>query len=49
MDTVGKAFVVEGVFRRCLVCDDLFTAEASKEHAIVVCFLPSNQGSPPSK
>jgi hypothetical protein len=49
MDTVGKVFVVEGVFRRCIVCDDTFTVEASKEHATAVCFPPSNQGFPPSK
>ena len=47
MDTVGKTFVVEGTFRRCLVCDDLFTVEASKEHATATCFPPPDLGCPP--
>lgn len=38
MDSVGKVFAVEGLFRRCLVCDGLFTIEASKEHAVAICF-----------
>jgi len=44
METMGKVYVVEGVFRRCLVCDCLFTVEASKQHAIVTCFPQPESG-----
>jgi hypothetical protein len=40
-ERVGKVFIVEGAdCRRCLVCDDLFTREASKRHSAVICFPP---------
>jgi hypothetical protein len=38
MDTVGKVFVVAEKFRRCLVCDELFTVEITQEHATSPCF-----------
>jgi hypothetical protein len=42
MDKVGKIFVVKGSFRRCLVCDVLFTHEASRIHSDEICFpVPS--------
>ena len=47
MDTVGKVFMVDGEFRRCLVCDDLFTREASREHSAATCFPPPISGTHP--
>jgi hypothetical protein len=38
MDKVGKIFVVKGSLRRCLVCDVLFTHEASRVHSDEICF-----------
>jgi hypothetical protein len=41
-DRIGKAFVavlVDGIlYRRCLVCESLFSREASREHAEVPCY-----------
>ncbi len=36
-DEVGKVFRVEQPWRRCLVCDELFTVEGAREHAQVGC------------
>jgi hypothetical protein len=38
MDTVGKVFLVESGFSRCLVCDCLFTLAASRDHVTATCF-----------
>jgi hypothetical protein len=37
-DIVGKIFVVKGSFRKCLVCDVLFTHQASRIHSDDICF-----------
>jgi hypothetical protein len=37
-DQIGKVFLVVGQdVRKCLVCEQLFTRQASAEHANVVC------------
>ncbi len=37
-DQVGKAFVVvDQRVRRCLVCEELFTRRAARDHAMVPC------------
>jgi len=37
-DQIGKVFLVVGQdVRKCLVCEQLFTRQASAEHAKVVC------------
>jgi hypothetical protein len=42
MDRVGKVFTAYPPLRRCLVCDLLFTREASREHSTQTCFpVPS--------
>jgi hypothetical protein len=46
MDKVGKPFVVKGSFRKCLVCDVLFTHEASRIHSDEICF-PGPSACPP--
>jgi hypothetical protein len=46
MDKVGKPFVVKGSFRKCLVCDVLFTHEASRIHSDAICF-PAPSACPP--
>ena len=46
MDKVGKPFVVKGSLRRCLVCDVLFTREASRVHSDETCF-PAPPACPP--
>ena len=43
-DRVGKAFKVEQGLRKCVVCERLFTREASQQHAEVAC-RPVMQGS----
>jgi hypothetical protein len=45
-DKVGKIFVVKGPLRRCLVCDVLFTHEASRIHSDEICF-PGPAACPP--
>jgi hypothetical protein len=45
-DIVGKPFVVKGSLRRCLVCDVLFTHEASRIHSDEICF-PGPAACPP--
>jgi hypothetical protein len=38
-DQVGKVFVVVGQrVRKCLVCEELFTRQASAEHSKVICY-----------
>lgn len=37
VDRVDKVFRVEQAWRRCLVCEQLFTPEGAREHAVVVC------------
>lgn len=38
-DQIGKVFkVVSQDMRQCLICDQLFTRQASAEHADVVCY-----------
>lgn len=37
MDYVGKVFLVEQGARRCCICEELFTREASRIHANVSC------------
>ena len=36
-DQVGKVFRVEPPWRRCMVCEQLFTPEGSRKHAEIVC------------
>jgi len=37
-DRVGKVFIVVGQnLRQCLVCEGVFTRQASREHAEVAC------------
>jgi hypothetical protein len=36
-DQVAKVFRVEQPWRRCLVCEQLFTQQGSRKHAEVVC------------
>ncbi len=45
-DTVGKIFLVEGWFRRCVLCDELFTVEAGRQHAATPCFPKPDQRCP---
>jgi hypothetical protein len=41
-ETVGKVFVVvSDDTRRCLVCEQLFTRQASREHSMTVCYPPA--------
>jgi hypothetical protein len=37
-DTVGKVFIVTQGMRRCLICNQVFTRQASARHANVVCW-----------
>jgi hypothetical protein len=37
MDMVGKIFRAEQGMRRCMVCEELFTREASREHSDEPC------------
>jgi hypothetical protein len=38
-DQIGKVFLVVGQnVRKCLVCEQLFTRQASAEHAKVLCY-----------
>jgi len=46
MDKVGKVFIVQGSLRRCLICDGLFTRDASREHFGETCF-PTPPACPP--
>jgi hypothetical protein len=46
MDKVGKVFVMEAGFGRCLICDLLFTRAASREHSDEICF-PTPSACPP--
>jgi hypothetical protein len=46
MDTAGKVFVVQGSLRRCLICDVLFSREASRDHSDEICF-PARSACPP--
>jgi hypothetical protein len=36
-DRPGKVFKVEPPWRRCLVCDELFTVDGAREHTRVGC------------
>jgi hypothetical protein len=45
-DIVGKIFIVKGSLRKCLVCDVLFTHEASRIHSDEICF-PGPAAFPP--
>jgi hypothetical protein len=38
VDKVGKIFLMESGFSRCLVCDCLFTLAASRVHSLETCF-----------
>ena len=46
MDKVGKVFIVQGSLRRCLICDQLFSREACREHFTATCF-PTPPACPP--
>ena len=46
MEKVGKVFIVQGSLRRCLICDGLFTRDASREHFGETCF-PTPPACPP--
>ena len=46
METVGKVVFVQGSLRRCLICDGLFTRDASREHFGETCF-PKPPSYPP--
>jgi len=40
-EIVGKVFIVVDVdTRRCLVCDQLFTRQESREHSMTICYPP---------
>lgn len=44
-DQIGKVFIVLGQdVRQCMICDAVFTRQASAEHAEVSCFCQSNAG-----
>jgi hypothetical protein len=48
VDTVGKIFLMESGFSRCLVCDCLFTVAASRVHSTKTCFpAPPDLACPP--
>jgi hypothetical protein len=38
MDKVGKIFIAHPPLRQCVVCDVLFTREASRIHSDEICF-----------
>jgi hypothetical protein len=38
MDFVGKVFIKRGSFCKCVICDVLFTREASRVHSEETCF-----------
>jgi hypothetical protein len=43
IDSVGKVFIVVGQnLRQCLVCEGVFTRQASREHAEVPCHWVQN-------
>jgi hypothetical protein len=47
MDKVGKVFIYQAAgVSRCLVCDVLFTREASRKHSTETCF-PAPPECPP--
>ena len=46
MEKVGKVFFVQGSLRRCLICDELFSREACREHFAESCF-PAPPACPP--
>jgi hypothetical protein len=46
MDTVGKVFVAQDSLRKCVICDVLFSREASREHSVKICF-PAPPECPP--
>jgi hypothetical protein len=45
-DSVGKVFIVRGSLRKCVICDVLFSREASREHSVQICF-PATPSCPP--
>jgi hypothetical protein len=46
MDRVGKIFTAYPPLRQCLVCDVLFSLEASRVHSGEICF-PAPPECPP--
>lgn len=46
MDIVGKIFIARGSLRKCVVCDVLFSWEASRVHSDEICF-PAPPECPP--
>ena len=45
-DTVGKVFIKHGSLSKCVICDVLFSREASREHSVEICF-PAPSACPP--
>jgi hypothetical protein len=46
MDSVGKVFIYQGSFRKCVICGVLFSREASRVHSDEICF-PTLPACPP--
>jgi len=42
-ERVAKVFVVmaDGLGRKCLICDRIFTRQASYEHSMTICYPPA--------
>jgi hypothetical protein len=38
MDKIGKIFIAQPPLSRCLVCDVLFSRDASRVHSAEICF-----------
>jgi hypothetical protein len=42
-EKVGKVFIIVDLdTRRCLICEQLFTRQASREHSMTVCYPPAS-------
>jgi hypothetical protein len=39
MDKVGKVLIAQGSQRRCVICDGIYSREASRMHSVETCFL----------
>jgi len=46
MDRVGKVFIAYPPLRKCVICDVIFSWEASRVHSDEICF-PAQSACPP--
>ena len=43
IEIVGKAFVVVGGKRKCLICEGVFSPREAAEHAATLCYPRTNE------